>query len=304
MSAESDPSDADPAAAFQLLGDDTRVAIVSALTESRREAPEDPTLSFSELRHQVGAPDSGRFNYHLDKLKGQFVEQTGEGYTLTYAGEQMAAAIVSGAYSTGVRFEPLDLGHGCPFCDTPVTGEFEDGYVFVACENDHQLFSNGIPPGAAESRSMETVLSMAVRKFFGALLLAIDEVCPSCYGTMSTEIRDLDMGDIWDDETLSTSLAGETLWQYAATCEACGEQFNTPAGGVVLMHPAVVSFFWDYGLDLTTEYPWLFEFIGDPGTSTLVSEDPFRLRVEVELDGDHCRLTIDGDGQVVDVERD
>ncbi|MFQ3294969.1 MAG: hypothetical protein ACI8VE_002050 [Natrialbaceae archaeon] len=304
MSTGSDPSDPDPAAAFQLLGDETRVAIVSTLTERRRDAPENPTLSFSELRHQVGAADSGRFNYHLNKLKGRFVEQTENGYTLTYPGEQMAAAIVSGAYSTGVRFDPLELGHDCPFCAAPVTAKFEDGYVFVACENDHQLFSNGIPPGAAEGRSMETVLSIAVRKTFGAILLATDGVCPSCYGTMSVNLRELDMGEIWDEEVLSETLEEETLWQFVATCEGCGEQFNTPAGGIVLMHPAVVSFFWEHELDLTEEYPWLFEFIGDPRTTALVSEAPFRLRVDVELDGDHCRLTIDGEGQVVDVNLD
>jgi len=303
MSAEPGPSDADPAAAFQLLGDDTRVAIVSALTDRRREHPEDPTLTFSDLRHEVGTPDSGRFNYHLDKLRDRFVQQTEDGYELTYAGEQMAAAIVSGAYSTGVRLDPLDLDHDCPFCDAPVTARYEDGYVFVTCDDDHPLFTNGVPPGAAEHRSMAAVLSIAVRTLFGDLLLANDDVCPRCFGSMATEIRELEITALGDGATLPAALENEILWQYVATCEACGEQFNTPVGGTVLMHPAIVSFFWEHGRDLTTEYPWLFGFVGDPRKTTLVSEDPLRLRVDVELDGDHLGVTVGESARVVDLQR-
>ncbi len=76
----------DLAAVFDLLSDETRLAIVRALAESRCDDPGRPALTFSELRERVGARDAGRFNYHLGKLRGVLVEKTDAGYRLTPRG--------------------------------------------------------------------------------------------------------------------------------------------------------------------------------------------------------------------------
>jgi DNA-binding transcriptional ArsR family regulator len=85
--------DGDLAAVFDLLSDETRLAIVRALAERRFEHPDRADvppdragLSFSELRTRVGARDAGRFNYHLGKLRGALVEKTPDGYRLTDRG--------------------------------------------------------------------------------------------------------------------------------------------------------------------------------------------------------------------------
>lgn len=82
-------SRADPTATaglFDLLSDETRVRIVAALYHHWQHAPDDPCLPFSALRERVDAADSGRFNYHLGRLRGVLVRECAEGYTLSPLG--------------------------------------------------------------------------------------------------------------------------------------------------------------------------------------------------------------------------
>ncbi|MEF8791004.1 MAG: ArsR family transcriptional regulator, partial [Haloarculaceae archaeon] len=66
--------------AFELLGNETRLAILVALWEQYEPFGRDGAVRFSELRARVGTADSGRFNYHLDRLDDHFVESTDDGY--------------------------------------------------------------------------------------------------------------------------------------------------------------------------------------------------------------------------------
>lgn len=93
---------------FTLLSDETRLRIVFELVLCRSERPSDPTLTFSELRSRVGARDAGRFNYHLDKLRGDLVEKADDGYCLTPTGEAVGLTLVAGALGR------LEAKHGTP----------------------------------------------------------------------------------------------------------------------------------------------------------------------------------------------
>jgi DNA-binding HxlR family transcriptional regulator len=79
-------------AAFELLSDETRVRIVRELA---RSGP----LRFSTLRQAVGAEDSGRFNYHLERLRKGVVEKGESGYDLTPAGRALADVLEATALS-------------------------------------------------------------------------------------------------------------------------------------------------------------------------------------------------------------
>lgn len=105
--AGSDHDDATAAAAdetvFALLSDETRVDIVAALaatgtTDGEADGDDDATgLRFSTLRHRVGVADSGRFNYHLGRLRGTLVERVEERYVLTPTGRRVARTLVAPA---------------------------------------------------------------------------------------------------------------------------------------------------------------------------------------------------------------
>lgn len=87
----SDGDGLSPDDAFQLLGDEMRTAILRAVWES----PED-AVSFSTIRERAGSPDSGKFNYHLNRLSGHFLSRGEDGYRLTQAGREVVRAVMAG----------------------------------------------------------------------------------------------------------------------------------------------------------------------------------------------------------------
>ncbi|WP_436909628.1 DUF7347 domain-containing protein [Halosimplex marinum] len=84
----SSPSERDDPAAvtdtFALLSNEMRVRILAALADADAEA-----VCFSDLRSRAGVTDSGQFNYHLERLRGELVAKTDDGYALTEAGERV-----------------------------------------------------------------------------------------------------------------------------------------------------------------------------------------------------------------------
>jgi hypothetical protein len=88
---------ADPAATagvFELLSDETRVRTVRVLYRRWQRAPDDPCVPFSVLCDRVGAADSGRFNYHLNRLRGHLVRECTDGYTLSPLGVYLGQFVV------------------------------------------------------------------------------------------------------------------------------------------------------------------------------------------------------------------
>ena len=82
--------DSDLLEAFETLADETRLGVLRALVRA------DEPLRFSDLRERVGARDSGRFNYHLDRLVGRFVERRDGRYALTDAARRRLSAASDG----------------------------------------------------------------------------------------------------------------------------------------------------------------------------------------------------------------
>lgn len=93
FAADGTRDDAALASLFELLSDETRLRIVSALAGYAHAHPDEPAIAFAALRQRVGIRDSGRFNYHLRKLDGVLVERTEDGYLLTDVGRRLVAVV-------------------------------------------------------------------------------------------------------------------------------------------------------------------------------------------------------------------
>ncbi|MFC6951572.1 DUF7347 domain-containing protein [Halorubellus litoreus] len=105
-------NDDDPVDPLAVLGNEVRVRALRALADADRP------LAFSELRRRSDVRDTGRFNYHLDRLTDYFVERTDDGYALAPEG----ARVVDLANAARVDVETpaaVDVGAGddaCPVC--------------------------------------------------------------------------------------------------------------------------------------------------------------------------------------------
>ena len=278
-----------PADAFAALGEETRVAILRALAEHRREAEGDPELSFSALRERVGMRDSGQFNYHLGKLRGRFVERTEDGYGLTYAGREVVGAILAGTYE-GASVGPTSVDGACTVCGAGLTGEYDDGIVTVTCDADHTVFRAQVPPGAAADRSMPDLLSFATRLTYADFELLTAGICPECYGAVDGSIGPMDADGESDIE-----------WAYRTTCQRCGVATTSMAGLALLHDAAFLGFCADHGVALHERLPWALP-LDAPVERT--SEAPPRFRVPVVMDDERFGATLSGTGEVLQTGRE
>lgn len=283
MTDEASPT---PADAFDRLGHETRVAILRALVERRREHPGEEGLSFSALRKRVGTRDSGRFNYHLGKLRGRFIEQTDDAYTLTYAGEVTAAAILEGSYDTDVSLGPTELDEPCfaAGCSLPTTVIYDDGILTVSCDDDHSVRTS-VPQAAVADRPLSRVLDLADEQLRTHTRYIRQQTCFKCSGSLETDAES-------DTDSGSTSVV------YESTCDRCGTRYTVPDWLLALAHPAVLGLCWERGTVTDDTRLWELRNGVEAVQRSIDSEDPLRLRVTVEVAGETQTVEIDDSATV------
>ncbi|WP_323849378.1 winged helix-turn-helix domain-containing protein [Haloferax marinisediminis] len=282
--------DSDSEQAFSLLADETRLAILRVLADS----PNEP-LTFSELRERVGVPDSGRFNYHLGKLTGRFVKKSDAGYEIRLAGWNIVGAILGGAYTRGDDIGPVPVDPPCPACDGQVEATYVDEHVTVRCADcDKTILDAGIPPGVLEGYDDASFPEVAERFVLSLFSQARDGFCASCRGRMEPRL-------VTNTDELAPSDVCEEA-QAIYSCTRCREELIAGIGMAFLDHPAVVSFYYDHGVDLSQPNLWGTAWRDKP-TLTVVSDDPLRATVDFVVDEDTLTLVIDETLAVHDVER-
>jgi DNA-binding transcriptional ArsR family regulator len=279
--------ESDPTEVFELVSDPTRVGILRALADAHADDPADPWLAYSDLRAAVGVRDKGNFNYHLDRLDG-LVATGPEGYRLSRVGMELVSAVASGVLDPEWTWGPVDAPGDCPFCDDPVVLYYEDGVLWLSCGTDAHEMGLGAPPGLLASHPEDEVVELVA--FLGNRWgeLVRRGVCSECRGRVEGRIE---YGGVGPDH-----------YHYHGDCRRCGFQHGVPLGPYLLGHPAVLSFHFEHGVDVRSRPFWTLEFCA-PGAETVVSEEPLRLRVDVDRGGDRLSLTVDREGTVVSTER-
>jgi hypothetical protein len=273
-------------APFELVTAETRAAILGALATYQAGHPTEPSVAFADLRERAGVEDSGNFNYHLEKLRPAFVRRTDEGYALTNAGMSLAGTLRAGVGAETTR-GPVALDATCGICGTELAASYEDGFLSVACENDHTYPHESMPPNAVEGRTLREAVDLLTRQTKHNLELVREGVCPACFDDVEREYNVLD--------------APRASHIVAATCSGCGRVSASPVGMYVLDEPAVVAFYHDHGVDVTETPLWALELsIVEP---TVRSEEPLRLSLSVERDGERLTLVVDEHANLLDSNR-
>jgi hypothetical protein len=276
--AGSEERDLSPEAAFALLGDETRVDTIRVLGDAGGGP-----LTFSELREGVGARDSGRFNYHLGKLVGTFLRRTDEGYELTYAGHRIVGAILSGEYTRHANGETFDLESTCFRCGEVLVAIYEDERVEIRCvECDDQRAAFGFPPGGFEGRSVEELTRAFDDWLIGVLRLISTGICFNCAGKT--------VGTLTDD---SPYLDEDDTVVLVFSCTRCGDEATLSVNSFLLFEPSVVAFHYDHGIDVDEIDTWNVSFTEED--VEVLSEEPWRVRSVLTLDGDSLSLVVNED---------
>lgn len=298
--------------AFQLLADETRLAILRALWDAH-DPMEPRPVSFTELREQLGADDPGRLNYHLGKLTTHFIRRTDDGYELREAGKRIMRVVISGTAVDDVTIDPVEIDVSCIFCDAPTEISYEDGILSHRCMGctsrcviDYPpsvLSREELPPAGLLNRTHDEIYYLNRVWMANREESAKDGVCPECSGPMPVEtVRICEDHDPDPTHDEVCEHCGSIFWGMVYhVCAVCKFMLQIPTLMYPPSHPAVIAFYYDHGVEFDIasheDHGYLLDY-----REEVVSEDPLRIRTTIPLDGDELRLEYDDQMQVVSVD--
>lgn len=303
--------------AFELLGNDTRLAILLALWDAFDPYETKRSVAFSELYDRVDIRDSANFTYHLDKLTDHFVEKTNEGYKLRNAGLAIVRAIVAGAGLDEQIVSPTELGISCHHCgDGRVDIRYQDEAVYLTCsECEGFLTTKEYPhgtivkfwldPAGVKRRGPQELLVASLIRTENHNRMMEQGVCPACSGTIDASLQICEDHHPEPGEVCPNCNTRDSV-RVGYICSVCKYRNRRPVELTVVDHPAVISFYDDHDIDprwdvndverciRMLERLWEIEH-------SLVSTDPIRIHVTVPCESDELRLELDDRWEVIEV---
>jgi hypothetical protein len=312
--ASASASTATPDEAFAVLGDETRLRILTELGEA------DGGLSFSALYDRVDVSDTGQFNYHLQRLVGRFVEKTGDGYALRRAGRRIVEAILAGAVSDAPTVERTRVDESCEYCGAPVEVTWRAGSVETYCTDCRGKYGRSycddgggrpapsgylgrlpLPPAGVRDRTPTEMLRAAWTWGNLEILAAASGICPRCSAPVDHEVR---VCEDHDDEGLCDACESRYAARVVVECTNCIFEVGGALVLGILDDTALLAFLTEHGLDpISPASVRRVNRVHEDYAEEIRSTEPFEARLTFEADGDELTLTIDGSLRVVDVER-
>lgn len=287
----------DPDEVFGLLADETRVSILQALWEA-----DGTRATFSELRRAVGMPDSGQFNYHLDKLVGRFLTKTDDGYALTQAGKQINGAIEAGAYTMDASIDPIPLERACVNCGGTRTLHYEEESVAVRCDSCPIRYDFVVPAGVFVGANRSAIPDLASRYLRTSFYQISQGFCSFCMGRVEPSVKPT-ADVIGPDSDLPEGIGKEfgkiPVAQF--DCLQCGATITTGLDFVFLDHPAVAGFYHDHGINLQERSIWELTSL-HPDQTQIRSADPFRAEITFTIGTNSRSIVVDQRLDVIDIE--
>lgn len=272
-----------PAEAFALLGNGTRIAILQALLEASAERT---PVTFTDLFNRVDLDDSAQFNYHLQKLTDHFVQHAGEGYKFRHPGRKVVSAIFAGTLTDRAQLGFFPVSGTCHACDGPLHGWYVDEVLTIACIDCATIqVSYPFPPGGLDDRTPEELLQAFHHYVRHHYCLAADGVCPECTGPIETKL-------VRDPATSNGNGASLDV-AVEHDCQRCGYDLRSTVGVNLLDSGAVLVFHSERGVDLTTEPFWQFDWCVSDERTTVLSEDPLCVQVDIPCQGDEFQVVLD-----------
>lgn len=305
--------------ALSLLAEETRLAILLALWEEY-DPHADDEVPFSRLFERTGYDERGNFSYHLEKLKGQFIEQHGKGggYELRKPGLKLVRAIIAGRGIEDATLEQTTIDRQCSLCGAATAVSYRDGILLWSCTECEGIAPDEIdtkgalgliefdPAGLANRSPAELYAASTVAAHQTTRSL-FDGLCPACSGTV----------DRWLDHCEAHEPTGRGVCDrcghpsaalarfQCTTCEKYG--VATPAS-LALFHPEVVSFYANHGISTRVraddfERARSVESLVDDHEQDVVGTAPLRVEVTASHGEESVRLTFDETASVVDVQQ-
>jgi transposase-like protein len=286
-------TEATPADAFALVGNEIRAEIIWVLGDPAKDEME---LSFGELRSRLATEvEPSQLHYHLQQLLGHFVTKTDAGYRLSGAGIRLCLILRAGTFDRRQEHLAVDTDVDCHYCQAPVEAIFDQiGIVNIVCSDcDHSYGGEflHIPLAAFEDGAAAFSFSH-FRKYMALKTLFMARgVCPSCAYPLSPEFYSREGQPIPRKVLIEQS------------CDLCGILWYLSVGRALLADPGLRSFCSDHGVDIVSTPYWELEFAATDNYITVRSTDPWEVALDIMFDGDTLELVVDGDLNVIERNR-
>lgn len=277
----------DPAEAFSLLGNATRLEVVTTLRDSSVKTP----LPFSRLYDRIDIDDSAQFNYHVQRLVPHFVSKTDDGYELTSAGRRIARAVAAGTYTQSSTLEPFQIDGTCYACGAAsLRASYDEDELFrIECRDcDELILGVRAPPSLVRGRTPEAFVEAFDRWSQSQVTQAVRGLCPDCGGAVEPGVT---------TDTRET-IQFDALARFR--CVVCDRIVLTSFGGIAARHPTVESFHRERDQSLQNRPYWEIPQLIAGDHVEIVSREPWLIEVSFFADGDTCRVEIGEDLEVVE----
>jgi len=285
--------------AFTLLGHEIRLDILQAFfdryapidPDSRSEVRSQRTLSYADLMAATDMEDSGKFNYHLEKLRGVYVEQIDEGYVPTASAISLYDAVVANQPTKTVSVD-LAIETACPNCETELRGRYEQEFLTVDCPSCDLFWgaTYRFPKNGLVVRKGRGVYEALYDRMMYHVGLARTGQCPSCAGvttiTMPRERLDA-------KSTPTVEMA----------CGTCSWLATVDIVSALQFEPQVTSALLEIGIPISEARSMrTTERVLPHVTGHTSSDDPFRATITIPHDRAVAEINIDDSLNVHSVE--
>lgn len=271
--------------AFVLLGHDLRLEILLALLDRWRAAHTEPQR-YSGLMRAVDMQDSGKFNYHLGKLRDVYLRKVENGYVPTASATALYRAVLANRPMETAAQSEINPDVTCPECDETLVGTYDRGFLSLhctVCENNIGGFTYPFPKNGLDNRTDERTLRAVYRRARSQIGLARSGQCPDCAGKTTITIQRENINQ--EDYTIEIN------------CNTCTWVVETGFLLPLLSDARVTAALMDTGVPVETVYYWE---LPEP-TTTVVSTDPLELELRTEFDDQTVIIVINDDLDILSV---
>jgi len=284
--------------AFSLLGHDIRLGILRAFfdmyepvdPESLPEVRDQRTLSYAELMDAVEMEDSGKFNYHLDQLRGVYIEEVKEGYVPTASAIALYEAMVANQPTETISAD-FSIDERCPNCESELRGEYQQEFLSVDCPACDLFWgaTYRFPKNGLTVRDGENVFESLYDRMMHHVGLARTGQCPSCAGLTNVVIP-------------RKRLDGDSTPTVELSCETCSWFVTIDIVSAVQFEPRVTNALFEIGLPLGESHNMrTTEQVLPDVTGNIESESPLHAKITISFEGDIAEFVVDNELDVLSV---
>ena len=233
---------------FDVLGNRTRIEILLALWAAHEPPAAREGISFSQLYDNVDLDDTGNFSYHLEKLQGDFIEESGDGYVLTINGLRLVRAFITGELANNTVLDRTPIDECCPICRANLSITYQKQQLVARCDDclgihrspdgEGIVFHCPLPPISVTGRDPSVLFRQGVTYELQRIESFLRNVCPRCAGDVQLSVSGCSTHDT-TTEQICMDCDRINQVEVVGVCRHCKTFVRSPLTLAVLANPAV-----------------------------------------------------------------